>query len=97
MTSQTKKFIEIPDIIAFRFECADCHTCATIPTDNFQKMPRACVNCGAEWAIPHSPSVQETFQHLGEAMRSAQRCAESRKIVFSLELKEEPKPSVSQT
>ncbi len=37
MTSQTKKFVELSDIIAFRFECSKRYAYATIPCDNFQK------------------------------------------------------------
>jgi hypothetical protein len=91
MTSQTKKYIEVSDIIAFRFECSECHAYATIPCDDFRRMPRSCVNCGAEWEAPHSGAVEEAFQQLGQAMRDAQRNADSRKITFSMELKEEPK------
>src|ERR1700722_5900230 len=91
MTSPIKKVREIPDIIAFRFECLKCHAYTTVPADNFLKLPRQCVNCDAEWEAPRTSYVHEAFQHLGEAMRRAQKCAESRDIVFSLELKEESK------
>jgi hypothetical protein len=57
-------------------------------------MPRACVNCGAEWEARHTSLVEEAFQQLGQAMRDAQRSADSRKITFSMELKEEPKTRV---
>jgi hypothetical protein len=91
MTSQTKKFIEIPDIIAFRFECLECHAYATIPFNNFQKFPRSCINCGAEWEVAHTSHLSDIFQQLGQVMRDAQRRADSRKITFSLEIKEEAK------
>jgi hypothetical protein len=96
MTSQTKKFIEIPDIIAFRFECSECHAYATIPSEDFRKVPRSCVNCGAEWEVHHAQYVHDAFEKLAETMRAALRVADSRKIIFSFEIKEEPKPSVSQ-
>ena|ERR1700683_4369482 len=90
MVSQTKKFIELSDIIAFRFECSACGAYATMPFGDFRRVPRACVNCGVEWEAPHAQYVHETFQRLGEAMRNAQHMAADRKILFTLEIKGEP-------
>jgi uncharacterized protein (DUF983 family) len=89
MTSQTKHFIELPDVLAFRFECPKCHSFTVIPVDGFLNVPPACPNgCGKEWEETHAHGVTEAFDGLVAAIRLVQRKTSQFGLAFSLEIRE---------
>ena len=97
MTKQSKTFIDLSDVLSFRFECPGCHCSAIIPVDGFMAVPAACPNrCGKEWEQQFEHGVSEAFRELVNAMRLVQRKTAHAGLPFSLEIREEPKPSVSQ-
>ena len=56
MTSETKKYIELTDVLAFRFRCTGekCGAELTLPLrSNFSKDHSVdkCPNCGADWLL----------------------------------------------
>jgi ribosomal protein S27AE len=60
MTTQTKTFIELSDILSVRVECGKCHSTVTIPIDrkmSFSGMGH-CPNCGEAW-LQAGPTTKE--------------------------------------
>lgn len=94
MTSQTKHFVELADVLSFRFECPNCHCSAIIPIDGFRAVPAVCPNgCGKEWEQAYAHGVTEAFSELVAAMRLIQRRTSQVGLLFSLEIAEPTKSS----
>jgi hypothetical protein len=78
MTSQTKKFIELTDILAFRFRCKvdGCGAELRLPlTANYTRDRCAdmCPNCGANWlAIENGGITSSTAQSLERIVKHMQ-------------------------
>lgn len=85
MTEQMQRFIELADIIALRFQCK-CGAAVITPISGYKDIPDACPNCATEFVVPRSREVQETFSNIVRSLRLAQREAEGRGFVFSLEI-----------
>ena len=61
MTSQTKHFIELSDIVALRFECKHCHATVSLPISADIKVEslRICPNCNEPWArLPEGSTIE---------------------------------------
>ena len=89
MTTQTKKFIELADIIGMRFDCRKCRTSLLLPMEKSPSPPSQCPNCRCDWtAMPDGSDRKEDFKTLADAMIAVSRlhlgCA------FTLEIKPEP-------
>jgi hypothetical protein len=51
MTSQTKHYIEVADILGLRCECKECHTALALPlATDVGKSLLTCPRCGKGWA-----------------------------------------------
>ena len=97
MTSQTKHFIEFSDVLAFRFECPECHCSTIIPLTGFNAVPRMCPNgCGREWEQLHSRGVTEAFNEWIGAMRLIRDRTSQLGLLFSLEIAQPLKPSAQE-
>jgi hypothetical protein len=100
MTSQTKKFIELSDIVGLRFECKnkECRAILTLPLLDYSNLNhplQKCPNCGTGWAVLGTAGFESYIEKFVE---STKRMAEQPfGFSFMLELKEETKPLVSQT
>ena len=92
VTIQTKRIMEIDDIVGFRFECG-CGSVFIVPVSDFRTMPTACHNCGEQFADYHTKLVQDTFQDLITQFRKIKRITESRKFKFAFEITPEITPS----
>jgi hypothetical protein len=90
MTSQTQKFIEVKDILAFRFQCK-CGSMVVTPIKDYKEMPIACSNCGYQFAPFENYTIQQTFKNVITTIQRAQQIAEDRGFSFSLEITNEPK------
>lgn len=98
MTSQTKKYIELPDIIAIRFACTHCGVNLSIPIVRDIRMDalRVCPNCREPWTFLASGSTLESmlrkfiedFEMLTRALESDHFSG----FKFTLELKDEKIP-----
>jgi hypothetical protein len=92
MTSQTKQFIELSDILAFRFECPNCHCSTIIPVKGFNVVPTRCPNgCGREWEHQHTHGVTESFKEWVGAMELIRDRTKQLGLSFSLEIAESVK------
>jgi Zn ribbon nucleic-acid-binding protein len=93
MTLQTKRFIELSDILSLRFECRNCGATLTIDTrKNFSVPPRECVNCKNDlWGFEDA-TVDQAIRKLAEDLKLMQRIVDEKNRVafgFSFEIKED--------
>ena len=98
MTSQTKKFIELTDIAAFRFRCKNegCGAELCLPlTANYSRdrCADACPNCGSGWlAIDNGAGMTtSTAQSLERFVKNIQEVLRwPGRFELTLELKPDP-------
>jgi len=110
MTSQTKKFIELSDIIGLRLKCRnpECDTALLVGIERetstlsdllaaSNQVMAKCPTCRNEWATlsKHAPFDSE-IKHLLRLINDVKKLEPKFGCSLMLELKEEPKPSVSQ-
>ena len=72
MTTQTKTFIQLADILSVRVECGKCHSTVTIPIGrsmNFGGM-RRCSNCGNAWLAVEMASIEQKVNACAESIRA---------------------------
>ena len=110
MTSQTKKFIELSDISGLRLECRKCSCSLLIEIEREDgsienllarnnSVLASCPTCGAEWAefqrgtLMYDSEIKGFFRQLRDLRKLAGKFGCS----LTLEIKEEPKQSASQT
>lgn len=94
MTEQTKHFVELSDVLAFRLECPGCHTFVTVPITTFQQMPRNCPNgCGRAWEQLSNRHLNESLSGLVESIKMVERVTLHNGVLFSLEIARPEKPS----
>jgi len=64
MTSKTRCFIELADLLAWRFECKNCHASLELSLDNLEKGTlNECPHCHRNWAlIPTTPLSSVNFE-----------------------------------
>jgi hypothetical protein len=72
MTSQTKHFIDLSDIVALRFECRRCH--ATVSLERSGEITvsslRICPNCREPWAQrPEGSTIEVTIAKFIEQIK----------------------------
>jgi uncharacterized radical SAM superfamily protein len=99
MTSQTKKFIELSDIVGMRFECnnQECRAIFLLPMlDGINRCHplKKCPNCAKGWAVLATDGGVEvgyeaTIKQFVDAVKEMQKAKFG--FSFMLELKEEPK------
>ena len=86
MTEQTKRFIELRDIIGLRFTCKQCGSALSVPREKIGVLPAACINCTAEWGSFSSDDLQSKIAALIDAMNVIGRLSERKNFAFTLEL-----------
>ena len=86
MTSQTKQFIELSDLLAFRLECKQCGSSLLISFRKIGTLPLTCANCTADWFDnPDSPARSAISQFLSMA-RKLGGLLEKQGVKFSMEV-----------
>jgi hypothetical protein len=94
MTSQTKKFIEISDIVGLRFDCKnpECGASLSLPlnqgvnrTDTVQRCP----HCGKSWTMLSDADYAVQFKRLLDMLRTLSDAPIGCR--FSFEIKPEPR------
>src|SRR5690242_17867559 len=101
MTTYTKRFIELSDVIGMRFKCRHCGAVMELPVKQFEDaVLDSCPNCKEDWALirtksPGNPiNLKADFIRICNAIMGAEKAAKSEQIGFSflLEVKDnEPK------
>lgn len=74
MTIQTKQYIDLTDIVTFRFDCKQCGAILSLPiSDQRSKLAvDCCPNCKAEWTLRQGGSHLETLLEFRQALRNMQ-------------------------
>lgn len=89
MTTQTRKFIELADILGMRFDCRKCGASLSVPMDKHPSPPHQCPNCRCDWTeLPDGHDGKEEFDTLARAI--AKVAALHLGCAFTLEIKPEP-------
>lgn len=86
MTSQTKLFIEISDVLAIRLECKKCGASLIMSLAESVQLPRACINCNHDWWDDVDKSAQDGIRELLAAVKKIERAIEKQGVKFSLEI-----------
>jgi hypothetical protein len=94
MTSQTKHYIDVSDILALRFECAKCKTSISFLVGESMDVRKlgACPNCGEWWAnIPLestiAPDIRDFIESAKRLMRTLGPDSEfSKRFSLTLEI-----------
>jgi hypothetical protein len=96
MTSQTKYFIDVSDIIALRFECKHCHATTSLPISSDIRIEslRACPNCNEPWARMNESSIEiaikkfvDNFKEFEAVLRRRNEFAPDRGFILSVEIR----------
>jgi hypothetical protein len=92
MTTQTKKFIEIADIVGLRFECKNPECGASLTLTILEAINRnsplkECPNCGKQWARLTDADYQPDFKTLVDSLRKIASAPIG--CAFALEIKPE--------
>ncbi len=72
MTNEKRNFISLDDILAFEFECGDCHVRQSIPIAKFTKMHGECPHCGIRW-FKADDVVEKSLPVLAKAIRDVKQ------------------------
>jgi hypothetical protein len=66
MTNQTRSFIDLSDLIAWRFECRNCHASLELSLDKLEKGTlNECPHCHRHWAlVPTDGYSSSSFEPL---------------------------------
>jgi hypothetical protein len=102
MTSQTKKFIELSDILTLQFECKNATCKATLTLSVSQELRKqtlfACPACKQPWALVNGGECESTIRDFLSAFGKLQHTLNSKPDSFPagfllrLEIREEIKP-----
>jgi DNA replicative helicase MCM subunit Mcm2 (Cdc46/Mcm family) len=64
VTTQTKQYIELSDLLALRYECKECQTSVTVPIKGFDTVPVThCPKCRKGWTIVDNTSYKEDIEY----------------------------------
>jgi len=86
MTTQTKHFVDLPDIMAVRLECKNCQSSFLVSLRRASKLPYACVNCGdALWDDPDSLALK-AIENFIAIMKKIGPLMEKQPVNFSVEV-----------
>jgi DNA-directed RNA polymerase subunit RPC12/RpoP len=67
MTSRTRNFIELADLIGLHMECDNCDATLTAPLNKQDRdMPENCPNCGHRWGSKPAPNGKQTKEYVAE-------------------------------
>ena len=74
MTTQTKQYIDLTDIIAFRFDCTKCGATLSLPVSAAHLKPalNSCPHCDAMWASTPGRSHSDVILDFREALKKVQ-------------------------
>jgi hypothetical protein len=94
MTSQTRHFIELSDVIAMRFECKHCRASLELGMKIEQGTLHHCPSCHRDWALvntdgPAGASYEQVFVKFIESINALNVAAKA-PIGFSMTLEIKP-------
>jgi hypothetical protein len=86
MTTETKTFIELGDVIAIQFQCRKCGTTISRSVAESTKPIRECPTCQTLWA-EHGTSEEKRVCNLALLIEQTKQSLEGRDFRFLLEIK----------
>lgn len=76
MTSQTRRFIELADVLGLHLECKHCHTALSLPmpeTTLGKRVLASCPTCQRDWIVLNGTSYEEAFKNFIESVKRLAR------------------------
>ncbi len=108
MTSQTKHYVDLSDIVAVRGECCRCRATISIPTSASPlrlEGLRHCPSCNEPWAQVGASSIESTIQKFVDQFNELQQAVkrvrgitiskEGGGFMLTLEVKDEAAKSIA--
>ena len=96
MTSQTKHYIEVSDIIGIRCECKECHAALALPlATDVGKSLLICPRCGKGWARQAHSTSEVLIEEFARKVEQLANALPFLGFTFLLEIKEEERPCQS--
>jgi hypothetical protein len=93
MTSQTKNYIEVSDIIGIRCECKECHAALALPlATDVGKSLLVCPRCGKGWARQANSTSEILIEEFARKVQQMATALPYLGFTFLLEIKEEERP-----
>jgi hypothetical protein len=86
MTSETRLFIKVDDVLAFHFECGTCHATTSVPLAQMKRIPERCINCLADMAGFKEEQTVQAIMELTRQLQNIARLMEQKNFVFRLEV-----------
>lgn len=93
MTSQTKHYIEVSDILAIRCECRECHAVLTLPLSrNPGKSLLVCPRCKKAWARQENTTSEILIDEFSQKVDQLAATLPHLGFTLMLEIKHEDRP-----
>jgi hypothetical protein len=96
MTSKTRHYVDLTDVLSSQIECIECGATVTLPIISTQ-LPKICPNCTNTWVDPYSVrKVDEYYASFINAYKTLLRVMDGQNppplgFRLSLEVKHSPK------
>jgi hypothetical protein len=102
VTTQTKKFVDLADLLGFRLKCRTCYTELTVSLEEYAKKRSSagflttCPICRTGWTMVDGGPSEPTFNALVESLQNVSALFPKTApfptgFLLSIELKDEPK------
>lgn len=85
MTIETKGLIELKDVKAIVFECAECNSKIVLALGNFKRIPTSCPDCNENWLIEGSGELTDLNTFLRHIERAGKATSGPFKLKFEIE------------
>jgi Zn finger protein HypA/HybF involved in hydrogenase expression len=93
MTSQTKHYIEVSDILGIRCECKNCHAVLTLPlAKDVGNTLLKCPRCGKPWTRLENSTHEIQVSEFAAKVETLAAQLPNFGFLLSLEIKPEAKP-----
>jgi uncharacterized CHY-type Zn-finger protein len=88
MTTQTRHYIEVSDIVAIRCECNKCHAVLTLPlSKDVGEALLVCPRCGKGWARQENTTAQLLINEFAQKAEQLASTIPFMGLSLSLEVK----------
>jgi hypothetical protein len=68
MTSRTRTYIDLTDLLRLHFTCKQCQASVDVMIDAVQKLPETCPNCERHWMVAQRGDMPGTDPGLRHAV-----------------------------
>ncbi len=86
MTSQTKQFIEVSDLLGVRLECKYCGGSLLISLRKTVTLPLTCVNCNSDWFDDPDSLARGAIGNFVGVVKKLGSLLEKQGVKFSIEV-----------